>query len=237
MRPEPTPAVAAWIAERNAGDMFLTAISEAELRYGVAIVPAGRRKSELEGAMTRWLDEGLVERILPFHVISEHLIDSRFVEHILRGGGEHSIKPGLPPRAKSGSRMARWPPRRAGRAVRPVGSAALLRPATRPSAGAGDAVRCTSNLTTPMISPSDLPIVAWHLPALCMTMSFIRRDSFGLGWTRGTDRDMRTRRRCASADSLYDTASPYTSSQPWNTMIRPMKRTPGNCRARRSSAR
>ena len=33
------------------------------------------------------------------------------------------------------------------------------------------------------------------------------------------------------------TASQYTSSQPWNTTIRPMKRTPGNCRASRSSAR
>ena len=66
MRPEPTPAVAAWIAERNAGAMFVTAISEAELRYGVAIVPAGRRRNELQDAMTRWLDEGFVERILPF---------------------------------------------------------------------------------------------------------------------------------------------------------------------------
>ena len=33
------------------------------------------------------------------------------------------------------------------------------------------------------------------------------------------------------------TASQNTSSQPWNTTIRPMKRTPGNCRARRSSVR
>ena len=66
MRPAPTPAVAAWIAERDARDMFLTAIGEAELRYGVAIVPAGRRKDALEAAMTRWLDEGFGERILPF---------------------------------------------------------------------------------------------------------------------------------------------------------------------------
>ena len=50
MRPTPAPAVAAWIAERNAADLVLTAISEAELRYGVAIVPAGRRRNELEAA-------------------------------------------------------------------------------------------------------------------------------------------------------------------------------------------
>ena len=62
MRPEPTPAVAAWIAERDAQEMYLTAVSEAELRYGVAIMPAGKRRNALEAAMTRWLDQGFRER-------------------------------------------------------------------------------------------------------------------------------------------------------------------------------
>ncbi len=66
MRPEPTPAVAAWIAERDAREMYLTAVSEAELRYGVAIMPVGRRRKALETAMTRWLDLGFRERVLPF---------------------------------------------------------------------------------------------------------------------------------------------------------------------------
>ncbi|MXW20264.1 MAG: type II toxin-antitoxin system VapC family toxin [Gammaproteobacteria bacterium] len=66
MRPEPTPAVAAWIAERDAQEMYLTAVSEAELRYGVAIMPVGKRRNALEAAMTRWLDLGFRERVLPF---------------------------------------------------------------------------------------------------------------------------------------------------------------------------
>ena len=70
MRPAPTPSVAAWIAERDTKDMFLTAVSEAELRYGVAIAPAGRRKGALEAAMTRWLDVGFGERILPFDSVA-----------------------------------------------------------------------------------------------------------------------------------------------------------------------
>ncbi len=70
MRPAPTPSVAAWIAERDTEDMFLTAVSEAELRYGVAIAPAGRRKDALEAAMTRWLDVGFGERILPFDSVA-----------------------------------------------------------------------------------------------------------------------------------------------------------------------
>ena len=66
MRAEPTAAVAAWIAERDAPDMYLTAVSEAELLYGVAILPAGKRRHALEAAMIRWLDLGFRERILPF---------------------------------------------------------------------------------------------------------------------------------------------------------------------------
>ena len=66
MRPEPTSAVAAWIDERDAEDMYLTAVSEAELLYGVAIMPTGKRRKALEAAMTRWLDLGFRERILPF---------------------------------------------------------------------------------------------------------------------------------------------------------------------------
>ena len=66
MRPSPAPAVAAWIAGRDAREMYLTAVSEAELLYGVAVVAAGRRRDELEAAMTRWLDTGFAERVLPF---------------------------------------------------------------------------------------------------------------------------------------------------------------------------
>lgn len=66
MRPAPAAEVAAWIAGRDAEQLFLTAIGEAELRYGVAILPAGRRKNELEAAIARWLDEGFGGRILPF---------------------------------------------------------------------------------------------------------------------------------------------------------------------------
>lgn len=66
MRPEPAPAVMAWVARRDVRNLSLTAISEAELRYGIAIVPAGKRKNDLETAMIRWLDRGFGERILPF---------------------------------------------------------------------------------------------------------------------------------------------------------------------------
>ena len=67
MRPEPTPTVAAWIADRDAEELYLTAVSEAELLYGVAVMPTGRRRNSLEAAMSRWLDRGVADRILPFN--------------------------------------------------------------------------------------------------------------------------------------------------------------------------
>lgn len=51
MRPAPAVAVAAWIAERDAGELFLTAISEAELLYGTPHV-AWQECAELD-AMER----------------------------------------------------------------------------------------------------------------------------------------------------------------------------------------
>ena len=66
MRPAPTPVVSAWVAERDAQEMYLTAVTEAELRYGVAIMPVGRRRNALAAALTRWLSLGFAERILPF---------------------------------------------------------------------------------------------------------------------------------------------------------------------------
>jgi predicted nucleic acid-binding protein len=66
MHPAPTPTVVAWIAEYDAEEIYLTAVSEAELLYGVAIMPAGTRRNTVEAAMNRWLDLGFAERILPF---------------------------------------------------------------------------------------------------------------------------------------------------------------------------
>ena len=66
MRPAPADAVSVWIACRNAKELYLAAVSEAEVLYGVAIVPAGRRRNARDATMHRWLDTGFSERFLPF---------------------------------------------------------------------------------------------------------------------------------------------------------------------------
>src|SRR5208337_4659112 len=65
MKPAPAPAVASWMTRQNAAGLFTTAVSEAEILLGIAILPEGRRKQELEAAAQRVL--GLFAgRILAF---------------------------------------------------------------------------------------------------------------------------------------------------------------------------
>ncbi len=47
MKRLPDPAVAAWMARQNADDLFTTAIAEAEILLGIAILPDGKRKQDL----------------------------------------------------------------------------------------------------------------------------------------------------------------------------------------------
>jgi predicted nucleic acid-binding protein len=66
MRASPDPTVLAWIAGHAADALFLTAISEAELRTGAAILPAGLRRDRLVGAIDAMIAQDFAGRILPF---------------------------------------------------------------------------------------------------------------------------------------------------------------------------
>lgn len=66
LRPTPEPRVEGWLAAQDGFNIYLTAISEAELRYGVAIMGNGKRREALAGAIDRILREDLAGRILAF---------------------------------------------------------------------------------------------------------------------------------------------------------------------------
>ena len=66
MRPAPDPTVEAWVTERAAATLFFSAVGEAELRYGVAVMPAGRRRDVLASEIEGMLREDFAGRILPF---------------------------------------------------------------------------------------------------------------------------------------------------------------------------
>ena len=50
MRPEPAPQVASWVRDRDRRELRATAITLAEIRYGIARLPDGRRKQVLLAA-------------------------------------------------------------------------------------------------------------------------------------------------------------------------------------------
>lgn len=47
MRPEPAPQVADWVRRRDRRELRMTSITLAEIRFGIARLPAGRRKQAL----------------------------------------------------------------------------------------------------------------------------------------------------------------------------------------------
>ena len=58
VKPEPASGVVAWLSEVDEDDVFLSVISIAELRRGIELLAAGRRRQRLE----RWLSEDLADR-------------------------------------------------------------------------------------------------------------------------------------------------------------------------------
>ncbi len=66
IRGAPDPAVEAWTAGHPLESLFFSAIGEAELRYGVAILPTGRRRETLASDIERMLRDAFGNRVLPF---------------------------------------------------------------------------------------------------------------------------------------------------------------------------
>lgn len=66
LRERPDPAVTAWLAAQPVTSLFLTAVTQAELLYGAALLPEGRRRQALTEALTTILATEFAGRILPF---------------------------------------------------------------------------------------------------------------------------------------------------------------------------
>ncbi|AEH08156.1 MULTISPECIES: type II toxin-antitoxin system VapC family toxin [Protofrankia] len=66
MRARADPGVVAWIDSQPADEIYLTAVTMAELRYGVARLPEGRRRTDLTDRLQRAVEAGFTGRVLPF---------------------------------------------------------------------------------------------------------------------------------------------------------------------------
>ena len=72
LRPAPAAEVMAWMAEQSGPHFYLTTITEAELRHGVALLPAGRRRKSLSQLIDEILDHDFHDRVLPFDRAAAH---------------------------------------------------------------------------------------------------------------------------------------------------------------------
>jgi predicted nucleic acid-binding protein len=66
MRPAPNPAVIAWIAVQPRSALFTTSVSQAEVFYGIAALPKGRRRDNLAAAAEAMFSQDLEGRVMPF---------------------------------------------------------------------------------------------------------------------------------------------------------------------------
>ena len=64
MRPEPAPQVAEWVRRRDRRELRMTSITLAEIRYGIARLPDGRRKQALLDTANDTF-QAFYEQILP----------------------------------------------------------------------------------------------------------------------------------------------------------------------------
>lgn len=66
LRSSPEKQVETWLSVQDGAMVYFTAVGEAELRHGVAILPAGRRRALILDAIEGMLEEDFRDRILPF---------------------------------------------------------------------------------------------------------------------------------------------------------------------------
>ncbi len=70
MKPEPESKVLYWFQRQVSASLFTTTISQAEILYGVALLPEGKRRAELEKAVEGLFEEDFFERLLSFDKVA-----------------------------------------------------------------------------------------------------------------------------------------------------------------------
>ena len=76
MRPQPDQVVIDWFAKLGGVNFYVSAITQAEIFLGIALLPEGKRKDALEDVAKTMFREDFAGRCLPF--------DPRCAEHYAR---------------------------------------------------------------------------------------------------------------------------------------------------------
>ena len=65
-RARPNPIVARWFCDQSLPELYLAAPTQAEILYGLAIMPIGKRLDELTRHLGGLIEQSFPGRILPF---------------------------------------------------------------------------------------------------------------------------------------------------------------------------
>ncbi len=67
MKAAPAASVSEWVATQPASRLYITAITQAEILYGIWLLPKGRRRERIAMAAGAMFDEDFSQRILAFN--------------------------------------------------------------------------------------------------------------------------------------------------------------------------
>ncbi|MGV7187100.1 type II toxin-antitoxin system VapC family toxin [Xanthomonas axonopodis] len=71
-RPQPNPQVVAWIDAQAVETLFLSVVTVAELRFGIAVMPKGRKRSTLHARLEGEVLPLFDGRLLAFDLDASH---------------------------------------------------------------------------------------------------------------------------------------------------------------------
>ena len=66
MRPAPAEAVTRWLADQPSSSLYTTTITQAEILFGVALLPEGRRRDSLLAAAEQMFEVDFAGKLLTF---------------------------------------------------------------------------------------------------------------------------------------------------------------------------
>lgn len=66
MRPMPDQAVVKWLDAQSINDVYISSITVAEIRLGIALLPSGRRRDGLQSLSNTLIELDFAGRCLPF---------------------------------------------------------------------------------------------------------------------------------------------------------------------------
>lgn len=73
MKVMPAANLVQWIDSRDPTELFITSITIAEISYGIAVLPTGKRRLQLDQAFKTVISEAFANRILMFDDTAAHI--------------------------------------------------------------------------------------------------------------------------------------------------------------------